>query len=52
MHIFDELDHKLVSILREDGRAPISKLGKILKRDEVRFVYILSLPNSLRILRA
>jgi DNA-binding Lrp family transcriptional regulator len=30
MHVLDELDHKLVSVLREDGRAPISKLGKIL----------------------
>src|SRR4029077_17741747 len=30
MHVFDELDHGLISVLREDGRAPISKLGKIL----------------------
>jgi DNA-binding Lrp family transcriptional regulator len=30
MHVLDELDHKLVAVLREDGRAPISKLGKIL----------------------
>lgn len=30
MHIFDELDHKLISILREDGRAPLSKLAEIL----------------------
>ncbi|WP_433850809.1 Lrp/AsnC family transcriptional regulator [Brucella pseudogrignonensis] len=30
MHIFDELDHKLISILREDGRAPLSKLATIL----------------------
>jgi len=31
MHIFDELDHKLISILREDGRAPLSKLATILQ---------------------
>jgi DNA-binding Lrp family transcriptional regulator len=30
MHVFDELDHKLISVLRQDGRAPISKLGTIL----------------------
>jgi DNA-binding Lrp family transcriptional regulator len=30
MHILDELDHRLVSVLREDGRAPISKLAAIL----------------------
>ena len=30
MHIFDELDHKLIAILREDGRAPLSKLATIL----------------------
>ena len=30
MHIFDELDHKLIAILREDGRAPFSKLAQIL----------------------
>lgn len=30
MHVFDELDHGLISVLREDGRAPIAKLGKIL----------------------
>lgn len=30
MHVFDELDHRLIAALREDGRAPISKLGAIL----------------------
>ncbi len=30
MHIFDDLDHQLISILREDGRAPLSKLATIL----------------------
>lgn len=30
MHIFDELDHRLIAALREDGRAPVSKLGTIL----------------------
>lgn len=30
MHIFDELDHRLIAALREDGRAPISKLATIL----------------------
>ncbi len=30
MHIFDDLDHRLISILREDGRAPLSKLATIL----------------------
>jgi DNA-binding Lrp family transcriptional regulator len=30
MHVFDELDRRLISVLREDGRAPISKLGTIL----------------------
>ncbi len=30
MHIFDELDHKLIAALREDGRAPVSKLATIL----------------------
>ncbi|WP_298569366.1 Lrp/AsnC family transcriptional regulator [uncultured Aliiroseovarius sp.] len=30
MHIFDTLDHKLIALLREDGRAPISKLATIL----------------------
>ena len=30
MHVFDDLDHRLISVLREDGRAPISKLATIL----------------------
>ncbi len=30
MHIFDDLDRKLIAILREDGRAPVSKLATIL----------------------
>lgn len=30
MHIFDDLDHKLIAALREDGRAPVSKLAVIL----------------------
>lgn len=30
MHGFDELDRKLISALREDGRAPISKLAAVL----------------------
>jgi len=30
MHILDDLDHRLVSSLREDGRAPVSKLATIL----------------------
>lgn len=30
MHVFDQLDHRLISALREDGRAPISKLATIL----------------------
>jgi DNA-binding Lrp family transcriptional regulator len=30
MQVFDELDHRLVAALREDGRAPISKLAAIL----------------------
>lgn len=30
MHIFDELDRRLIAALREDGRAPISKLAVIL----------------------
>ncbi len=29
MHIFDELDRRLLAVLREDGRAPISKLAEI-----------------------
>ncbi|WP_323804496.1 Lrp/AsnC family transcriptional regulator [Sulfitobacter litoralis] len=27
MHVYDNLDRKLIVILREDGRAPISKLA-------------------------
>ncbi|MBK0399529.1 Lrp/AsnC family transcriptional regulator [Limibaculum sp. M0105] len=30
MHIFDDLDRRLVAVLREDGRAPVSKLSSIL----------------------
>ena len=30
MHIFDKLDRELIALLREDGRAPISKLADIL----------------------
>lgn len=30
MHIFDDLDHRLIAALREDGRAPVSKLAVIL----------------------
>lgn len=30
MHIFDKLDRELIAYLREDGRAPISKLAAIL----------------------
>jgi DNA-binding Lrp family transcriptional regulator len=30
MHIFDDLDRRLISALREDGRAPLSKLATIL----------------------
>ncbi|MCK0197443.1 Lrp/AsnC family transcriptional regulator [Ancylobacter sp. 6x-1] len=30
MHVFDDLDHRLIAILREDGRAPVSKLATIL----------------------
>lgn len=30
MQGFDDLDHKLISILREDGRAPVSKLATLL----------------------
>ena len=30
MHIFDDLDHRLIGALREDGRAPVSKLAAIL----------------------
>lgn len=31
MHVFDELDHALIGILRQDGRAPLSKLAEILQ---------------------
>lgn len=30
MHVFDALDHQLIAILRQDGRAPLSKLAEIL----------------------
>ncbi|MFD0980129.1 Lrp/AsnC family transcriptional regulator [Tropicimonas aquimaris] len=30
MHVFDDLDRSLIAILREDGRAPVSKLATIL----------------------
>lgn len=30
MHIYDDLDRKLIAILRDDGRAPVSKLGALL----------------------
>lgn len=30
MHVFDDLDHRLIAALREDGRAPVSKLATIL----------------------
>ncbi len=30
MHIYDDLDKKLIAVLREDGRAPIAKLASIL----------------------
>ncbi|OUI82077.1 AsnC family transcriptional regulator [Gluconobacter sp. DsW_056] len=29
MHIFDDLDRKLIAVLREDGRAPVAKLATI-----------------------
>lgn len=29
-HIYDELDRRLISLLRRDGRAPISKLADLL----------------------
>ncbi len=29
-HIFDDLDKELISILRQDGRAPLSKLATVL----------------------
>jgi len=30
MYIFDDLDRTLISILREDGRAPVAKLASII----------------------
>ncbi|MGP6088900.1 Lrp/AsnC family transcriptional regulator [Antarctobacter jejuensis] len=30
MHVYDDLDRRLIAILREDGRAPVSKLATIL----------------------
>lgn len=30
MHIYDDLDHQLISLLREDGRAPYSKIAAVL----------------------
>ncbi|SDF01548.1 DNA-binding transcriptional regulator, Lrp family [Limimaricola pyoseonensis] len=30
MHVFDELDRRLIAQLREDGRAPVSKLATLL----------------------
>ena len=30
MHIYDDLDRRLIALLREDGRAPVSKLATIL----------------------
>ena len=30
-HIYDQLDRELISLLRHDGRAPLSKLADILK---------------------
>jgi DNA-binding Lrp family transcriptional regulator len=30
MHMFDGLDRQLIAVLREDGRAPLSKLATIL----------------------
>ncbi len=30
MHMYDDLDRQLIGILREDGRAPVSKLSEIL----------------------
>lgn len=29
-HIYDDLDRKLISVLRKDGRAPVSKLAQLL----------------------
>ncbi|WP_164311377.1 AsnC family protein, partial [Streptococcus pneumoniae] len=30
MHHFDDLDRRMVAVLRQDGRAPLSKLAAIL----------------------
>lgn len=30
MHIYDDLDRRLIAVLREDGRAPVSKLAVVL----------------------
>lgn len=30
MHVFDELDRRMLAVLRADGRAPVSKLAEIL----------------------
>ena len=30
MHIYDDLDRQLITVLRGDGRAPVSKLAEIL----------------------
>jgi DNA-binding Lrp family transcriptional regulator len=30
MDIFDSLDHRLIAVLREDGRAPVAKIAEIL----------------------
>ncbi|MBU2956516.1 Lrp/AsnC family transcriptional regulator [Paracoccus sp. 1_MG-2023] len=31
MHSYDDLDRRLIGLLREDGRAPVSKLASLLK---------------------
>ena len=31
MHPYDDLDRRLIALLREDGRAPVSKLATLLK---------------------
>jgi DNA-binding Lrp family transcriptional regulator len=30
MHVFDDLDRRIIAVLRKDGRAPLSKLASIL----------------------
>lgn len=30
MHVFDDLDRRLIALLREDGRAPVSRLAGLL----------------------